>query len=97
MDKCPLCKRDNYYPSDHHLIPKSRGGTVEDTLCICGDCHSAIHKLFSNKELEAEYHTVEALLGHEKFSKTAKFIGKHDPQTRIKTDRSKERQGRRNG
>jgi len=95
MEKCPLCKRDNYYPSDHHLVPKCRGGTAQDVQTICQDCHSAIHAIFSNKELEAEYSSVEALLNHEKFGKTAKFIGKQDPQTRIKTERSKEQQGRR--
>lgn len=98
MDKCPLCKRDNYHPSDHHLVPKCRGGGPQDTLCICESCHQAIHKLFSNKELESDYSSVEALLGHEKFAKTAAFIGKQNPQTKIKTDRSKERQGqKRNG
>lgn len=98
MERCPLCKRDNYYPSDHHLIPKCRGGVAQDTVCICESCHQAIHKLFSNKELESTYNTVDSLLEHEKFAKTAAFIGKQDPQTKIKTDRSKEQQKRgRNG
>ena len=95
---CPLCKRDNYYPSDHHLIPKCRGGGGNDLVCICESCHQAIHKLFSNKELESTYNSVESLLAHEKFAKTATFIGKQDPQTKIKTVRSKEQQNRkRNG
>lgn len=93
MENCPLCNRENYYPSDHHLIPRCRGG--EDTVCICKDCHSAIHAIFSNKELEANYNSVDSLLSHEKFAKTAKFIEKQDPQTRIRTERSKEQQGRR--
>lgn len=98
MEKCPLCKRDNYFPSDHHLIPKCRGGMAQNTVCICQACHSAIHALFSNKQLEAEFNSVESLLGHNKFAKTVKFISKQDPQTKIKTVRSKEQQGRhRNG
>lgn len=95
VNKCPLCKRDNYYPSDHHLMPKCRGGTIEDVEVICQGCHQAIHALFSNKELEAEYNSVENLLAHEKFSKTVNFISKQDPQTKIKTNRSKEQQKRR--
>jgi hypothetical protein len=92
---CPLCERENYYPSDHHLIPKSRGGTYDDVMCICESCHQAIHKLFSNKELESIYNNVDALLTHEKFAKTLAFIKKQNPQTKIKTERSRERQGRR--
>lgn len=95
MEKCPLCNRDNHKPSDHHLIPKCRGGGSKDTVCICADCHSAIHALFSNKELESQYNTVESLLAHEKFSKTAKFISKQDPFGKTKTVRSKEHQKRR--
>lgn len=40
-DPCPLCTRPNYFPSDHHLVPKSRGGKVTKT--ICSDCHRMIH------------------------------------------------------
>ena len=77
------------------MTPRSEGGGPEDVLCICCDCHRAIHALFTNKELGAQFHTVEALLENEKFSKMAKFIGKHDPQTRVRTVHSKERQGKR--
>ena len=45
-------------PSDHHLVPKSRGGKA--TLAICRDCHRAVHAVFTNKELEQKYHTVES-------------------------------------
>jgi hypothetical protein len=46
-DPCPLCELPNYRPTDHHLVPRSRGGKVTATLCA--DCHRAIHVVFTNK------------------------------------------------
>ena len=70
------------HPSDHHLVPACRGG--KSTLCICQDCHRAVHVVFTNKELEREYDTVEALLGNDKFKKMVAFISKQDPGGRVK-------------
>lgn len=81
-DPCPLCLRPNLRPSDHHLVPKSRGGRV--TLAICNDCHKAIHAIFSNKELAATYHTVEALLAHETMARMVAFIARQDPSRRVR-------------
>lgn len=83
---CPLCGRPNRSPSDHHLVPRTRGGKVTET--ICRDCHSAIHATFSNKQLEREYATVDALLAHEAFAKIIRFIAKQDGKvrTRLATD-----------
>lgn len=93
-DPCPLCERPNYHPSDHHLVPKSRGGRVTET--ICRDCHLAIHATFSNKELEREYHTPEALLAHEGFRRMITFIAKQDPggKVRMRAGRERRRGGR---
>jgi hypothetical protein len=87
---CPLCKRPNFHPSDHHLVPKSRGGKVTETLCR--DCHRAIHATFSNKELEKTYHTAEALLSHDGFRRMVQFIARQDPGGKV---RVKERRDRR--
>ena len=83
MDLCPLCQRPNYFPSDHHLVPKCRGGNVTET--VCADCHGTIHAFFSNKELERNYNTVESLLANERFDKAIKFLSKQDPTRRTKT------------
>ena len=93
-DPCPLCRRPNFHPTDHHLVPKSRGGKVTKTLCR--DCHKAIHATFSNKELERDYFTEEALLGHEGFRRMVAFIAKQDPggKVHIKLSKSQRRRGR---
>ncbi len=91
-ETCPLCERPNLAPSDHHLVPKSRGGRVTATLCR--DCHKAIHATFTNKELEKTYHTREALLAHEGFRRMVEFIGKQDPGGKVRMPPAKERRAR---
>lgn len=86
---CPICDRPNMHPSDHHMVPKSRGGRTTET--ICSDCHKAIHAMFTNKELEETYHTPEALLANVDFAKMVKFISKQDPGGRITTKKNKDR------
>jgi hypothetical protein len=92
METCPLCERPNYHPSDHHLVPKSRGGKVTATLCR--DCHQAIHATFTNKELEASYNTPEALLAHDALRAMIGFIARQDPGGKVRVRASKAR-GRR--
>jgi hypothetical protein len=71
---CPLCGRPNYFPSDHHMVPKSKGGRT--TLTMCADCYRNAHATFTNKELALEYNTVEALLAHPTFAKATAFLRK---------------------
>jgi hypothetical protein len=89
LPPCPLCERPNFHPSDHHLVPKSRGGKVTETLCR--DCHRAIHATFSNKELERDYHTREALLAHEGLRRMIAFIAKQDPGGKVRVRPAKGR------
>lgn len=91
-DSCPLCTRPNYHPTDHHLVPRSRGG--KDTATLCRDCHRAIHATFTNKQLEREYSSVEALMAHEGFAKQVKFIAKQDGRVHIKLAKNQRRRGR---
>ena len=82
-------------PQRPSLFPKSRKGKV--TATICADCHRAIHASFTNKELEREYSTVEALLAHEGFLKVVRFIAKQDPGGRVRTARTRDHGRRRGG
>lgn len=91
-DPCPLCGRPNYHPTDHHMVPKCRGGKVTKTLCR--DCHKAIHATFTNKQLEREYNTVEKLMAHEEFAKLIHFIAKQDGRVNIKVRNDQRRRGR---
>ncbi len=95
-EPCPLCERPNYNPTDHHMVPKTRGGKTTETLCR--DCHKAIHATFKNKELERQYDTIEKLLAHEAFAKMIRFIAKQDPGGKVHIVLNKSQRGRgRNG
>ena len=96
--QCPLCSRDGdkKYFSNHHLSPKCRDGIV--TLPICNSCHSSIHAFFSNKQLEKEYDSVDALLTDDKFSNHVKWSAKQDISKRFTSKRSNNQKNRgRNG
>jgi 5-methylcytosine-specific restriction protein A len=81
--------------SDHHLVPRSRGG--RDTETICTDCHRQIHALWDNKVLEHELNTVEDILSQQAFQRFLRWIKKQPPGRRWKAKRSREtkKRGRR--
>jgi len=84
VPECPLCSRDvpEDRLSDHHLIPKSRGG--KETLAICADCHRQVHALFTNKQLASELNTVDAIMADERFARFARWIAKRPPERRMR-------------
>ena len=92
MYECPLCLREVEQVSDHHLIPKSRGG--KETLPICLDCHNAVHAFFTNKELELIYNSVDVLLTNEKFYKHIQWLSKQSTSKRHKSKRVKNKRKR---
>lgn len=83
--------------TEHHLVPRSRKGRV--TVRICSPCHRQIHALFSEKELEREYDTVEKLLAAEEIRPWLSWIRRRKPTGRIRARRSNRRKSRgdRNG
>ena len=92
QELCPLCNRPAIHKSDHHLVPKCRGGRHKQL--ICSDCHRMIHSLFSNKELERKYNTVEALLADERVQKMVAFLAKQDPNRRYRAVLSRDQRKR---
>lgn len=59
---CPLCGRPllpGPTVDEHHLLPRSQGGTA--TVTLHRICHQAIHATLSEPELARDFHTIEAL------------------------------------
>lgn len=88
LGNCELCNRQNEL-NEHHLIPKINHSnkwfikhfTKEEMknrkLWLCkDDCHSTIHKFFTEKELGKFYNTKELLLAHPKVKKYIEWVKK---------------------
>ena len=80
---CPLCLRP--IPADvpqslHHLIPKLKGGKGGPTVLLHHICHKEIHATLSEAELARVYNTPEALRGHPRLEKFAKWVAKRPPE-----------------
>lgn len=81
---CAICGREETL-TRHHLIPRTRHANkrnkrdfdrteVKTTVGMCRACHSQIHAVLSEKELEREYRTVESLRAHPEIAKFAAWI-----------------------
>jgi hypothetical protein len=96
IEICILCEREVPFLTDHHIVPKSRGG--KDLVAICRDCHRQLHALFENKVLESDLNTVEAIIANDSFVKYLKWVDKRPfgavhKAKRAKDSRSRGRRG----
>lgn len=87
---CQLCGRGLVLLTRHHLIPRARHRKKRNRrlfdreevrtriLWICRPCHDHIHQILSEKEMEARYHSREALLDHPAVDRFVTWIS-HKP------------------
>lgn len=73
---CELCNREipKGYESEHHLVPKCRGGRHGDTAMLHPICHKQIHALFDEHELEVLYNTISKLKNHRDVKRFVKWV-----------------------
>ncbi|KAI8806390.1 hypothetical protein BJ742DRAFT_855160 [Cladochytrium replicatum] len=85
---CAIC--DRFQPlTFHHLIPKSehsttmqkkKGMTKEQLgshgVDICRPCHTAVHRLYSNRDLADRFDTLDKLLEDEKVRRWANWASR---------------------
>jgi hypothetical protein len=91
---CRLCERDNQRLTEHHLIPRARhnkkvkreleSAERNRTVDICRPCHSQIHDLFTNKQLEREFNTIELLKAEESVQTWIKWVRKRNVGLELK-------------
>jgi len=90
---CEFCNRNEGLVLDqHHHIPKTLHSTKwfkknyskeqlkNDKILLCRDCHEAVHKFISEKDLGRKYNTKEKLLSHEKVAGFVKWIANKKSQ-----------------
>jgi hypothetical protein len=76
-DICPLCGRPLAEPMNrHHLLPISRGGRGTPTILLHKICHSKIHAVLTEKELQRYYHTIDRLQHQEEIAKFIRWVSK---------------------
>ncbi len=85
---CPLCGRPippGVPQSQHHLIPRLRGGKGGPTVLLHDICHREIHASLTETELARDFNTVEALRSHPRLASFIKWVRKRPPafQSRV--------------
>lgn len=81
---CGLCGREERL-TRHHLIPRTRHHNkrnkrefdreeVKETVALCRPCHSQVHALLTEKELEREWNTIEKVREHPDVSRFVAWI-----------------------
>ncbi|MEO8045627.1 MAG: hypothetical protein ABI674_12050 [Spartobacteria bacterium] len=82
--RCALCEREGRL-TRHHLIPRTRHhnkrnkrdfarAEVREIVGLCRSCHSQVHQLLTEKQLERDFNTVAKLRSHPEIAKFADWI-----------------------
>lgn len=80
---CPLCLRPippDAPQSQHHLVPRLKGGKGGPTVLLHHICHKEIHATLTEAELARSYYTVEALRAHPRLAAFIAWVAKRPPQ-----------------
>ncbi len=91
---CELCDRIVPELTEHHLIPKEKGGKHLDTAMLCTMCHKQIHALYTNRELAARLFSITRLRDDENIKKYLNFIVKIPGDTVIPIKKCKNKRKR---
>ena len=73
---CELCLRESVRFTEHHLVPRSRGGKYSPKARLCPTCHRQLHAMFSEKTLANELNSVERLRADPDFAGYLKWASK---------------------
>jgi 5-methylcytosine-specific restriction enzyme A len=90
---CGLCERsfEEAALTEHHLLPRSEGGTQEHVALLCRQCHSTVHATFHNKTLAVLYSKIEALRSASELQAYLKWVRRQDPTSRFRTRKKNDR------
>ncbi|MEM7169760.1 MAG: HNH endonuclease signature motif containing protein [Pseudomonadota bacterium] len=94
---CPLCGRPipEEAKSRHHLVPKSLKG--RETVLLHRICHRKIHSLFTERELQKRFSTIEALKSHPEMAAFLNWVGDKPAGFYVRTEPSRTKRSSRKG
>ncbi len=112
--QCELCGRSEVRLERHHLIPKTRHANkknkkrfdrqeIHDRIALlCRPCHKTVHATLTEKQLEQEYNTLDALRRHPDLAGFVKWVRRQPPGAHVsvrstQAKRSRAGSGRRPG
>lgn len=89
---CALCGRpfERRQLTEHHCLPKQKGGTKDDVELLCPQCHGMVHATYTNATLAMLYPTIEALRQAPELGPFLRWVRKQPPSRR-KRNRSRKR------
>ena len=91
-DHCVLCGREQPL-TFHHVIPRTLHrkrwvkarfsvSALQSGLWLCRDCHDAVHRFISHRELAESFHSLEALRGHPEVAKFVAWVARQSGRRR---------------
>lgn len=97
---CPLCGRPipaSARQSDHHLVPRLKGGKRGPVVRLHQDCHNVIHAALTEAELARSYSDIAALKTHPKIFRFIAWIATKPPGLHVRTAGGRRAAGSRRG
>ena len=88
---CELCLREAVRFTEHHLVPRSRGGKYGPKARLCPTCHRQLHAMFSEKTLANELNSVERLRKDPEFAGYLKWASKQKDGASFRVRRANSR------
>ena len=85
---CPLCERPippDVRQSQHHLVPRLKGGKGGPTVLLHQICHNEIHATLTEAELARDYADIDALRAHPRLEKFIRWVAKRPPEFTSRT------------
>jgi hypothetical protein len=77
--------------TEHHLLPRQKGGTSEHTVPMCRPCHGHVHATYDNHTLAVALSSLDALRRDERIARFVRFIRKQDVAASFRSARSRSR------
>jgi 5-methylcytosine-specific restriction protein A len=92
LTPCGLCGRGYslLLLTQHHCLPRSKGGTVEDIELLCSQCHGMVHATYTNQTLSRVYSTIDELRRAPELAAYIRWVRKQ-PTTRKKRNKDRKR------